>query len=106
MRKRISTKVYDTDTADIISKKEGLYLYQKRSRERGLFIVNGDKIIPVSRDLAMAMFPDAEISPRSVGSSGYRICVDQKTYDKLLNTAQRRNTTMSNIVAMLVEEMK
>lgn len=105
MRKRISTKLYDTDTADIICHKEGVFLYQKRARERGLFIVDGDEITPITKDQAMEMFPGAEISPRSIGSSGYRICVDKETYNKLLKTAQRRNTTMSNIVAMLVEDL-
>lgn len=106
MKKRIATKIYNTDTADYICEKNGTILYQKRTRERGLFIVDGDEIKPVTKEQALEIFPDAEIFPRAAENLTYTIRVDKQTYKTILEEAEKRGSSMARLVAMFAEECK
>ena len=108
MKKRISTKLYNTDTADLVCEKDGVILYQKKAKGRELFIVDEHGIKPVSTEQALAVFPDAKISQRvngAVGTFGYHVRVSKDTYEKLLKVANDKNISIANVIAMLSEKL-
>ena len=107
MKKRIGSKLYDTDTTPHIAvNNNGDVLYQKQTREREVFIVRGDEIIPLTLAEAFDLFPGAVIAAQPTGTSGYQVRVDKDTHAKLREMADERKTTISNIVKELVSKEK
>ena len=103
MKKRVGTKLYDTDSSEFLGGTEWGELYRKRTRNGGLFVVTSKGvIIPVSPEKAKEWM-DIDVEP--TGSSGYLVRVDKETHAKLRMTAEKRGTAISKIVKELVAKL-
>ena len=111
MKKRIGSKLYDTETAELLCSIDGGKLYQKRTRDREYFAVMDDGTIrplDVYDPLDVALMetgrlPDgsfADPEPRE-----YRVRIDRATYKKIFDAAKVEGVSMSQIVRRCVENM-
>ena len=90
MKKRIGTKLYDTDTAELLHPIEGGQLYQKRTRNRECFaVMNDGSIVPMSGD-----------KPEP---AEYRVRIDADTYHRIVNKAETEGCSLSQIVKKAIE---
>lgn len=101
MKKRIGSRIYDTNTAERICSIEGGSLYQKRTRNREWFAVYDDGTIrPLdpydpSDQYLMETGKPAALQPEP---AEYRIKLDADTWHTIKDTALRTNTTMAEVV--------
>lgn len=92
MKKRIGTKIYDTDTAEHICSIEGGQLYQKRTRDREWFAVMDDGSVrpldvynPIDRLLMETGHMPNREEPES---PTIMIRVDRETHGKIAEMAK------------------
>lgn len=113
MKKRIGTKIYDTETSECCKVTENGRLFRKRTRDKEYFFAysNGD-IVPLTdediRDLeanlVTAQLGDLFASQKATGSSGYQVRVDKQTHDKLRKASKEQGVTISTVVKELVAD--
>lgn len=103
MKKRIGSRIYDTDTSELVCSIEGGQLYQKRSRGREWFAVMDDGTIrpldvydPIDRLLMETGhgLPDLD-KPEP---QEYRVRVDSDTYHQIADRAKSDGCSMSQVV--------
>lgn len=113
MKKRIGTKLFDTETSECCKVTESGRLYRKKTRDRGFFFVynNGD-VVPLTDEDISALesnFNTAQLgnlfaSQKATGSSGYQVRVDKQTHDKLRKASKEQGVTISTVVKELVAD--
>ena len=103
MKKRIGSKLYDTDTAELVSDSPFGKLYRKRTRDREwFFLPNGGSIQPLTDLEAMAMLGEpSEYSPGKPEPQEYRIRIDRNTYDRIAAAAEEKDISMAAIFRSL-----
>ena len=103
MKKRIGSRLYDTDTAERICSIDGGSLYQKRTRNREWFAVYDDGTVrpldvydPLDRLLMETGhdLPDLD-KPEP---QEYRVRVDADTYHQIADRAETDGCSMSQVV--------
>ena len=111
MRKRIGSKIYDTDTAELICAIDGGLLYQKRTRGREWFAVMDDGTVrPLDvydpRDMALMetghMPPETFDEPEVIGD---KIRVDPETYQRIAAAAKAEGVSMPVIIRRLAQDL-
>lgn len=108
MKKRIGSKLYDTDTAEQICPIDGGHLYRKRTRDREWFAVMNDgtfRPLDVYNPLDMLLMetgrlPDAALEDPD--PQEYRVRLDRDTYTAISKAAKDRSTSMTAIVRSLI----
>lgn len=108
MRKRIGSKLYDTDSAELICSIEGGQLFRKRTRDREWFAVFDDGTIrplDVYNPLDVLLMETGKVVPDVVKPEPqeYRIRVDHDTYKRIADAAALEGVPMSQIVRKLVK---
>ena len=94
MKKRIGSKLYDTDTAEHISDTDDGQLYRKRTRDREYFKVTDDgKILPLE---------DYEQKP---APREYRVRIDKDTYRKISEIAKVKKISLSEVVRQAMSKI-
>jgi len=107
MRKRIGSRIYDTESSELVCSIEGGQLYQKRSRGREWFAVMDDGTVrpldvydPLDRLLMeTGKLPEDLTKPEPVE---YRVRVDPETYEMISKAAESEDVPMSQIVRRAV----
>jgi hypothetical protein len=94
MKKRIGSKLYDTETSELIRSIEGGQLYQKRTRDREWFAVMDDWTI--------RPMPEMTDKPEP---TEYRVRIDRETYYRIAGKAKAENCSMSEVIRELVSEL-
>ena len=107
MKKRIGSRLYDTDTSELMCSIEGGQLYQKRSRGREWFAVMNDGTIrpldiynPEDRLLMETGKLPADLTKPEPAE--YRVRLDSETYDLVVGAAESEGVSMAQIVRRAV----
>lgn len=109
MKKRIGTKIYDTEKGIPVLPELGLY---KQPNKRTFYLFDGEKITPVSYDEAKNMVRGAgrddlleyfRVKPSNRGCITLTITVDR--YYKLEQYARSRNVSMKSIIETYIDSL-
>ena len=95
MKKRIGTRIYDTETADLIYEEGGLHVYRKQTRGRECFAEIGGELHPLTEAEASQYCRPAE--PKT-----YFVRLDHDSHAKLAELAKAEDCTMSEAVKRLI----
>ena len=91
MKKRIGSKLYDTETSELVCHIDGGQLYRKRTRDRECFAVMDDGTVQP--------MPDMTEKPEPLE---YRVRVDKETYQRISDTAAAEGISMAQVVRKAV----
>ena len=104
MKKRIGSKIYDTNTAEYLCEIDGGKLYQKRTRDREYFAVFDDGTIrplDVYDPLDMILMETGKIPPKQE-SDHVMVRVDRETHDVIASEAKRNEISMTEAIRKIV----
>ena len=109
MKKRIGTKVYDTETAEAVCTIDGGQLYRKRTRDREWFAVmdNGtvrplDVYDPYDMLLMETGHVPADPEPETASTMSR---VDRETHARIAAAAKRNGVSITEMVRRLAESV-
>ena len=110
MKKRIGSKLYDTDTSELVCSIDGGQLYRKRTRDREWFAVFDDGTIrplDVYDPLDMALMETGrQVSDFDKPEPAeYRIRVDRETYNKIAEKANAEGIHMSELIRRIFKNV-
>ena len=109
MKKRIGTKLYDTDKAIPVLPERGLY---KQPNKRTFFLYDGETIEPIEYEKAADMIAKAEnpdllkyltVKPNSRGCASLMISIEQ--YNKLAKYAQMTGKSQKSIIEDFIDSL-
>ena len=108
MKKRIGSKLYDTDTAELINESIFGKIYRKRTRGREWFMVYNDpeKIEPLKDAEAHAMLGENTYHEKTPDYNYTYIRVDRDSHAIISKLASRENVSITEEVRRIVEKMK
>ena len=95
MKKSIGTRIYDTETADLIYEEGGLHVYRKQTRGRECFAVKGKELRPLTAEESAAFCEPAK-------PTTYLVRLDRESHTRLAELAKTENCTMSEAVKRLI----
>ena len=106
MRKRIGTKIYDTDTAILVDTlDDGSQVYRKTGRSQDVFIYNPNKhemFFDVPEDEAQKYLTEIKTGKNVFGSnSTIRFSSDNR--NRIKRFADSQNMSMASFILMLVD---
>lgn len=107
MKKRIGSKLYNTETSEYIADVGGGDLYRKRTREREWFLVmGGDHIEPVDDAQARALLGESSYREKPRESKRINISVDLQTHAKIARMAKRDKMGIAEEIKWMVERLE
>ena len=95
MKKRIGTRIYDTETADLIHEAGGVRVYRKQTRGRECFAEIGGELHPLTETEASQYCRPAE--PKT-----YFVRLDHDSHAKLAEIAKSEHCTMSEAARKII----
>ena len=108
MKKRIGSKLYDTDKSELVCGIDGGQLYQKRTRGREWFAVMDDGTIrpldvydPLDRLLMETGHLPEQAEPTN---DSVMVRVDRETHEKIANIAKMRGQSITKTIAQIVNK--
>lgn len=102
MKKRIGSKLYDTETSELIAQTVMGDVYRKRTREREWFLVTlCDYIEPLDEAEARALIGESSYRERPPESKRIMIGVDRETHEKIASAAKRQGVSIADVVRQL-----
>jgi len=105
MKKRIGTKLYDTDTSEMVSDVGVGILYRKRTRKREWFLLIGDFIEPVDDRQAKALLGEDVRILKKVEPVATTIRVDSETHKKIEARADAEGLPISKFMKKWAETL-
>lgn len=103
MKKRIGTKLYDTETSEMISDVGVGILYRKRTRKREWFLHIGDAIEPLDEKQAKALLGEDVRIEKKPDTDSVMIRVDRATHNKIAKQAEKEGLPISKFVKKWAE---
>ena len=109
MKRRIGTKLYDTDKAIPVLPEQGLY---KQPNKRTFFLYIGNTITPIEYETAADMIAQAEnpdllqyleVKPNSRGCASQMISIEK--YNKLAKYAQMVGKSQKSIIEDFIDSL-
>ena len=98
MKKRIGSREYDTESAELIAEAGVGTVYRKRTRGREWFLVIGDRIEPLTDDEARSIIGETVYRERQPDPESWFVRVDKETHDRLSAESKRRGVPISVLV--------
>lgn len=105
MKKRIGTKLYDTDTSEMVSDVGVGILYRKRTRKREWFLVIGDHVESVDDKQAKALLGNPERYPKKPDLDSVMIRVDRATHNKIASRAEMEKLSITKFMKKWAETL-
>lgn len=105
MKKRIGTKLYDTDSSELVADVGVGILYRKKTREREWFLQIGQYIEPVEDERARALFGENVYHEKPPESKRIMIGVDRQTHAKIARAAKKEDLPISEFVKKMAENL-
>ena len=105
MKKRIGTKLYDTETSEFVADVGIGDLYRKQTRERGWFLRIGDDIEPVDEKQARALLGEHVYIEKPVDEKRIMVAVDRETHAKIQSLAKKDGVSIPEEVRKIVSEL-
>lgn len=103
MKKRIGTREYDTDSAELIAHLVIGDMYRKRTRGREYFLLSGEIITPMTEQEARAAL--GESYQKDKDPEYWFIRVDKKTHDAIAQAAKTNHCSMTEIVRQFAKRL-
>ena len=104
MKKRIGSKLYDTESSEFIADVGVGSLYRKRTREREWFLLIGENIEPIDDKQARALLGENTYTEKPVESKRIMIGVDRITHSKIARSAKKEGLPISEFVKKWASE--
>ena len=108
MKKRIGSKLYDTDTAELVCGVDGGQLYRKKTRGREWFAVFDDgtvKPLDVYDPLDRLLMETGHLPKMDEpASDSVMVRVDRETHAKIANVAKTRGQSITKTIAQIVNK--
>ena len=101
MKKRIGTKLYDTDTSERIADVGVGILYRKQTRGREWFLEIGDNIESLTEPEARALLGDTVRIERPQ-SDAVMVRVDRETHNVIAQKAKMLGISMTEAIRRIV----
>ena len=105
MKKRIGSKIYDTDSSELIADVGVGILYRKRTRKREWFLLIGDHIEPVDDKQARALLGEDARFERKLDTDSIMIRVDRTTHNKIAERAEQENLSITKFMKKWAETL-
>ena len=105
MKKRIGTKLYNTDTSEKVADVGVGILYRKRTRKREWFLLIGDYSEPVDDKQAKALLGDDVRIEKKPDTDSIMIRVDRATHEKIAARAEKEGLSISKYMQKLVDAL-
>ena len=105
MKKRIGSKIYDTDTAELVCSIEGGQLFRKRTRDREWFAVMTDGTIrplDVYNPFDIALMETGRMPEDKPLSDHVMVRVDRDTHAKIARMAKADGVSITEEVRKIV----
>lgn len=102
MKKRIGSRLYDTDKSELVADVGVGILYRKRTREREWFMLIGDIIEPLEGAEAFALLGKTAYREKPVDEKRIMIGVDRQTHAKISQLAKKDNLSIAEEVRRIV----
>ena len=105
MKKRIGSKLYDTETSELIADVGVGILYRKKTREREWFLQIGQCIEPVEEEQARALLGENAYHEKPPESKRIMIGVDRQTHAKIARAAKKEGLPISEFMKKISEKL-
>lgn len=105
MRKRLGTKLYDTDTSELMADTVFGQLYRKKTREREWFLVSENVLEPMTEAEAKAMLGESYRPVKEPDTHWIMIRVDRETHKKIATEAKKRGVSIAQLMKTIVEKL-
>ena len=105
MKKRIGSKLYDTETSEKIADVGIGILYRKKTRERSWFLLIGDSIEPMTDAEARAALGENTYYEKPPESKRIMIGVDRQTHAKIARAAKKEGLPISEFMREWAKEL-
>lgn len=104
MKKRIGSKLYDTDSSELVADVGVGILYRKKTREREWFLQIGKYIEPVEDEQARGLLGENVYHEKLPESKRIMIGVDRQTHAKIARAAKKEGLPISEFVKKWASE--
>ncbi len=104
MKKRIGTKLYDTELSEMVADVGVGILYRKKTWKRDWFLVIGDHIEPVDEPQAKALLGDDVRFEKKPNTDKTTLWVDRETYKKIADKAETEGLPISQFLKKWANE--
>lgn len=105
MKKRIGSKLYDTETSELIADVGVGILYRKKTREREWFLQIGQYIEPVGEAQARALLGENIYIEKPPESKRIMIGIDRQTHEKIARAAKKKGLPISEFMREWAKEL-
>lgn len=105
MKKRIGSKLYDTETSELVAETGLGKLYQKRTRAREWFLLIDNRIEPLTDQEAAALIGEPAYAQRLPDPQDWMIRVDQETHRRISAAADQRGVSMAELLREIARDM-
>lgn len=108
MKKRIGTKIYDTETSELISKTPFREFYRKKTRGREWFMVlNGKRIVPITEEQAITYVGKDVVERQREYPEDATIMlrVDIPTHHKIERLARKEKLSITKFMRKLADSL-
>ena len=105
MKKRIGSKLYDTDSSELVADVGVGILYRKKTREREWFLQVGNYIEPVDDEQAKELLGNNVYHEKPPESKRIMIGVDRQTHAKIARAAKKEGLPISEFMKKIAEEL-
>lgn len=106
MKKRIGTKLYNTETSEMVADVGVGVLYRKKTRlDRGWFLVIGNDVEPLEDAQACALLGENVYHERQPESKRIMIGVDRQTHAKIAREAKKEGLPISEFMKKIAEHI-
>lgn len=111
MKKRIGSRIYDTETSELICRIDGGQLYRKKTRDREWFAAfDSGQIRPLDPyDPSDMLLMETGHLPADLLENPepqeYRIRIDQDTYNRIAAASKSRSCSMAEVVRQLSQTL-
>ena len=105
MKKRIGTKLYDTDKSELIAETADGKIYRKRTRARDWFIVTHDgQLDTIEENNVRDLLGDEVYNEKKLPDTDFTwIRVDRKTHGVIFQKAKEDNVSITEEVKRIIE---
>ena len=108
MKKRIGSRIYDTETSELISKTWSREFYRKKTRGREWFmILNGKRIVPITEEQAKAHLGEEVVERQREYPEDATIMlrVDIPTHHKIEKLARKEKLSIIKYMRKLADSL-
>ena len=106
MKKRIGSKLYDTETSERIADVGVGILYRKKTRARDWFLLIGKNVEPLVDEQAKALLGESSYLINKIPPpTAYMIRVDRETHKKISQKAKEAELPVTQYMRKIADEL-